>query len=111
LVASGAFLAIRKSVYREAPTAAGLEKIEKGTLDYLDKEVWSNLNTGVLEEYFEEKNRVESFSRSKYNWGKVFVGVLLGTIFAVITEYVGLKVGIAISGGWYIMYLLGAALK
>ena len=64
LVAAGAFLAVKKSVYREPPTAAGLEKIEKGTLDYLDKEVWSNLNTGVLEEYFEEKNRTESFSRS-----------------------------------------------
>ncbi|UCE37218.1 MAG: OPT/YSL family transporter [Thermoplasmata archaeon] len=104
-------MAVKKSVYREAPTAAGLEKIEKGTLDYMDKEVWSNLNTGVLEEYFEEKNRKESFSRSRFIWKKVAVGIILGTIFAVITTYVGLKVGIAISGGWYIMYLIGAALK
>jgi uncharacterized oligopeptide transporter (OPT) family protein len=104
-------LVVKQSAYREPPTAIGLEKIEKGTLDYMDKEVWSNLNTGVLEEYFEEKNRRESFSRSRYNWGKVFVGIILGTIFAVITAYVGLKVGIAISGGWYIMYLIGAALK
>jgi uncharacterized oligopeptide transporter (OPT) family protein len=104
-------LAVKKSVYREPPTAAGLEKIEKGTLDYMDKEVWSNLNTGVLEEYFEEKNRKDSFSRSRFVWRKVAVGIILGTIFAVITEYVGLKVGIAISGGWYIMYLMGAALK
>lgn len=102
---------VKKSVYREPPTAAGLEKIEKGTLDYMDKEVWSNLNTGVLEEYFEEKNRKESFNRSRFKWKKVLVGIVLGTIFAVITEYVGLKVGIAISGGWYIMYLIGAALK
>jgi uncharacterized oligopeptide transporter (OPT) family protein len=102
---------VKKSAYREAPTASGLEKIEKGTLDYMDKEVWSNLNTGVLEEYFEEKNRIESFSRSRFLWKKVLVGILLGTIFAVITIYVGLKVGIAISGGWYIMYLMGAALK
>lgn len=77
----------------------------------MDKEIWSNLNTGVLEEYFEEKNRNEGFSRSRFNWSKVLVGIFLGTIFAVITAYVGLKVGIAISGGWYIMYLLGAALK
>jgi uncharacterized oligopeptide transporter (OPT) family protein len=102
---------VKKSAYREAPTASGLEKIEKGTLDYMDKEVWSNLNTGVLEEYFEEKNRNEGFSRSRFDWGKVTVGIVLGTIFAVITAYVGLKVGIAISGGWYIMYLIGAALK
>jgi uncharacterized oligopeptide transporter (OPT) family protein len=104
-------LVVKKSAYREAPTAIGLEKIEKGTLDYMDKEVWSNLNTGVLEEYFEEKNRRESFGRSRFIWKKVAVGIVLGTIFAVITEYVGLKVGIAISGGWYIMYLIGAALK
>jgi uncharacterized oligopeptide transporter (OPT) family protein len=104
-------LVIKKSAYREAPTAIGLEKIEKGTLDYMDKEVWSNLNTGVLEEYFEEKNRSESFGRSRFIWKKVLVGIVLGTIFAIITEYVGLKVGIAISGGWYIMYLIGAALK
>lgn len=102
---------MKKSAYREAPTASGLEKIEKGTLDYMDKEVWSNLNTGVLEEYFEEKNRNEGFSRSRFDWGKVTLGIILGTIFAVITAYVGLKVGIAISGGWYIMYLIGAALK
>jgi uncharacterized oligopeptide transporter (OPT) family protein len=102
---------VKKSAYREPPTASGLEKIEKGTLDYMDKEVWSNLNTGILEEYFEEKNRKESFSRSRFDWGKVLVGIVMGTIFAVITAYVGLKVGIAISGGWYIMYLIGAALK
>ncbi|MEE9151966.1 MAG: hypothetical protein V3U20_09075, partial [Thermoplasmata archaeon] len=77
----------------------------------MDIEVWSNLNTGVLEEYFEEKNRRESFGRSRFVWKKVLVGIFLGTIFAVITAYVGLKVGIAISGGWYIMYLIGAALK
>jgi uncharacterized oligopeptide transporter (OPT) family protein len=104
-------LVVKKSAYREAPTASGLEKIEKGTLDYMDMEVWSNLNTGILEEYFEEKNRQESFSRSRFVWSKVVVGIVLGTIFAVITAYVGLKVGIAISGGWYIMYLIGAALK
>jgi uncharacterized oligopeptide transporter (OPT) family protein len=104
-------LVIKKSAYREPPTAIGLEKIEKGTLDYMDKEVWSNLNTGVLEEYFEEKNRGEGFSRSRFDWKKVLVGIALGTLFAIITAYVGLKEGIAISGGWYIMYLIGAALK
>ncbi len=104
-------MVIKKSAYREPVTASGLQKIETGTLDYMDMEVWSNLNTGVMEEYFEEKNRSESFSRSRFNWSKVAVGILMGTIFAVITAYVGLKVGIAISGGWYIMYLIGAALK
>ncbi len=104
-------MGVKESVYREPPTPEGLKKIEEGTLDYMETTVWSNLNTGVMEEYFEEKNRVESFKRSNYDWKKVIVGIVLGTIFAVITEYVGLKVGIAISGGWYIMYLMGMALK
>ncbi|RLF47595.1 MAG: hypothetical protein DRN20_05760 [Thermoplasmata archaeon] len=104
-------MTVKKFSYREAPTPEGLKKIENGTLDYLDLEVWSNLNTGVLEEYFEEKNRREAFQRSRFVWRKVIIGIALGTIFAVITEYVGLKVGIAISGGWYIMYLLGTALR
>jgi len=104
-------LPVKKSVYREPITATGLKKIENGTMEYLDLDVWPNLNTGVLEEYFEEKNREESFTRSMFDWKKVIVGIALGTLFAVITEFVGLKVGIAISGGWYVMYLIGAALK
>ncbi|MDG6220750.1 MAG: OPT/YSL family transporter [Candidatus Thermoplasmatota archaeon] len=102
---------IPKRTYRNPPSAEGLEKIEKGTLEYLDIEVWPNLNSGVMEEYFEEKNQVESFNIAQFSWSKVLIGILLGTLFAVITEYVGLKVGLAISGGWYIMYLLGAGAR
>ncbi|MCD6461687.1 MAG: OPT/YSL family transporter [Thermoplasmata archaeon] len=102
---------VKHSSYREPPSPEGLKKIEKGELNHLDLEVWSNLNTGVLEEYLEEKNRVESFEITKWNWRRVMLGIALGTLFAVITEYVGLKVGLAISGGWYIMYFIGAAAK
>ena len=102
-------MAIPKRAYRTPPSPEGLERIEKGELKHLDVEMWSNLNSGVLEEYLEEKNRVESFGITEWNWRRVLVGILLGTLFAVITEYVGLKVGLAISGGWYIIYLVGAA--
>ncbi len=102
---------VKHHSYREPPTAEGLEKIEKGELKHLDLEVWSNLNTGVLEEYLEEKNREESFHIAQWSWKKALLGIAMGTIFAVITEYVGLKVGLAISGGWYIMYFIGAAAK
>ena len=102
---------VKGSNYREAPTPAGLEKIEKGTLDYFDIETYSNMNTGVMEEYLDEKTRKEGFGKLKWNWGQIAVGMFIGTIFAVITEYVGLKVGMAISGGWYLAYLLGMALK
>jgi len=102
---------VKKSNYREPPTPSGLEKIEKGTLDYFDIETYSNLNTGVMEEYLDEKTRKEGFGKLKWNWGQVAIGMFIGTIFAVITEYVGLKVGMAISGGWYLAYLLGMALK
>lgn len=104
-------MAIKKYAYREPPTPQGLKAIEKNSLQWFDIEMFSNLNTGVLEQYLEEKNRVESFRMVKWNWKKVFVGIIIGTLFAVVTEYVGLKVGIAVSGGWYIAYLLGLALK
>ncbi len=85
--------------------------MEQGTLKYFDIEMFSNLNTGVLEQYLEEKNRVEGFIGKPFLWKRVIIGLVIGTIFAVITEYVGLKVGIAISGGWYIVYIIGLALK
>ena len=102
---------VRKYSYREPPTPQGLKGMEKGTLNRFDVEMFSNLNTGALEQYLEEKNRVEGFKGNPFRWKKVAVGVILGTFFAVCTMYVGLKVGIAISGGWYIIYLMGLALK
>ncbi|MDI6855763.1 MAG: OPT/YSL family transporter [Candidatus Thermoplasmatota archaeon] len=102
---------VRKYSYREAPTPQGLKGMEHGTLKHFDIEMFSNLNTGVLEQYLEEKNRVEGFIGKPFLWKRVIVGLVIGTIFAVITEYVGLKVGIAISGGWYIVYIIGLALR
>ncbi len=92
-------------------TPTGIEKVEKGTLNYFDLEVWSNLNTGTVEQYFEEKNRVEGFERSRFVWKRIVIGLVIGTMFAIITQYVGLKVGLAISGGWYIMALIGMAFR
>lgn len=102
---------VRKSSYRLPPTPKGIKAIEDGTLDYFDMDVWDNLNTGLLEEYLDEKNRRESFDRSKFDWVKVGIGIAIGTVFAIITQYVGLKVGIAISGSWYVAYLIGIWLK
>jgi len=102
---------VRRSAYRMPPTPAGIEAIEKGELDYFDLKVWDNLNTGLLEQYLDEKNRRESFERSIWDWRNVSIGVIIGTIFALITQYVGLKVGIAISGSWYVVYLIGVYLK
>ncbi|MEW6070447.1 MAG: OPT/YSL family transporter, partial [Candidatus Thermoplasmatota archaeon] len=102
---------VRKYSYREPPTPQGLKGMEHGTLKHFDIEMFSNLNTGVLEQYLEEKNRVEGFIGKPFIWKKVILGIVIGTIFAVITEYVGLKVGIAISGGWYIAYIIGLACR
>jgi uncharacterized oligopeptide transporter (OPT) family protein len=102
---------VRKYSYREPPTPQGLKMMEKGALEYFDIETFSNLNTGVLEQYLEEKSRVDGFKGNPFQWKKIAVGVILGTFFAVCTMYVGLKVGIAISGGWYIIYLMGLALR
>ena len=52
---------VQRSAYRQPVTAKGLKAIEDGTLTWLDDEMYNNLNTGVLEQYLEEKNIDESF--------------------------------------------------
>jgi putative OPT family oligopeptide transporter len=104
-------LAVRQPKYSEPPTPGGLEAIEKGTLQWFDTEMYGNLNTGVMEQYLEEKNRRESFARSTWNWPKVIVAIVVGTVFAAITEYVALKIGMGISAVMYIIYLSGMALR
>ncbi len=100
-----------KSVYRQPLTPEGIKKMEEGTLDYFDDEMWSNLNTGALEQYLNEKTRQEGFVRSKWKWRRVLFGVFIGVIFALINQYVGLKVGIIVAGNWYIVNLIGMYLK
>ncbi|MCH1422409.1 MAG: OPT/YSL family transporter, partial [Candidatus Poseidoniaceae archaeon] len=85
--------------------------IEKGTLTWLDDDMYNNLNTGVLEQYLEEKNLQESFEVSHWSTPKVFYGIAIGAVFSGVTAYIGLKLGLAISAAWYIAYLLGMALK
>ena len=48
-------MGVKKSAYRQPVTPEGLKAIEKGTLTWLDDEMYNNLNTGVLEQYLEEK--------------------------------------------------------
>jgi uncharacterized oligopeptide transporter (OPT) family protein len=100
-----------KSPYRQPLTPSGIKKMEEGTLDYFDDEMWSNLNTGALEQYLNEKTRVEGFQRSHWKWRRVIFGLFMGVIFALINQYVGLKVGIIVAGNWYIVNIIGMALK
>ena len=102
---------VSKSAYRQPVTPEGLKAIEAGTLTWLDDEMYNNLNTGVLEQYLEEKNLEESFEVSHWNTQKVFIGIAIGAVFSGVTAYIGLKLGLAISAAWYIAYLLGMALK
>ena len=102
---------VSKSAYRQPVTPEGLKAIEAGTLTWLDDEMYNNLNTGVLEQYLEEKNLEESFEVSHWNTPKVLIGIGIGAVFSGVTAYIGLKLGLAISAAWYIAYLLGMALK
>lgn len=102
---------VRKSAYRKPPTPEGLQKIEEGTLNWFDSEMFANFNTAVLEEYLEEKNRKDSFKASIWNWKYVIISIIIGCFFALVNQYVGLKVGMVVSGSWYIVYLLGLAWK
>ncbi len=97
---------VKKSVYRRPPTADGLKAIETDTLEWFSPELWRNMNTGVLEEYLEERNKENVWDYCPWRWWPVLFGIFMGSIFAVITEYVGLKVGIAIPGGGYVVYIL-----
>lgn len=102
---------VMKSPYRQPPTPDGLRAIENGTLDYFETEMYSNTNTGLLEQYLNEKSREDGFEVSKFRWKKVGIGIFLGCMFAIINQYTGLKVGLIVGGTWYISYLVGLALK
>ncbi len=104
-------MGVKRSAYRQPVTPEGLKAIENGTLTWLDDEMYNNLNTGVLEQYLEEKNLKESFEISHWDTQKVLIGIAIGAIFSGVTAYIGLKLGLAISAAWYIAYLLGMALK
>jgi putative OPT family oligopeptide transporter len=97
---------VKTSNYRRTPTPAGLEAIEKGQLTWLDTDSFANFNTGVLEEYLEEKNRGDGFDNAKFDWSKVGPSIAVGTLFAFIIQYVGLKVGIAVGAAWYVVFIL-----
>ena len=100
---------VPRSAYRQPVTPSGLESIENGTLSWLDDDMYNNLNTGVLEQYLEEKNLHESFEISHWDTKKVLIGILIGAIFSGVSAYIGLKIGITIAAGWYVAYLLGMA--
>lgn len=102
-------MGVKKSAYRQPVTPEGLKAIEEGSLTWLDDEMYNNLNTGVLEQYLEEKNLVDSFEISHWSTPKVLIGILIGAVFSGVTAYIGLKLGLAISAAWYIAYLLGMA--
>ena len=102
---------VRTSPYRQTPTPGGLKAIEKGTLDYFETEMYANFNTEVLEEYLEEKNRKDGFGSTKWKWNQMLLGLAIGIIFAIINQYVGLKVGMIVSGSWYVAYLAAMALR
>jgi len=93
-------------------TPSGLKTIEEGTLDYFSTEMYANLNTEVLEEYLDHRNRTESFRRSSFSWWKLLlVVVVVGLPFTVITQYIALKIGLVTGGAFYVSYLIGMALR
>jgi hypothetical protein len=100
---------VKKSIYRKPPTPDGLKKIEHDELEWFDPAVFANYNSGVLEQYFDERNIRKGFYRSKFVWKKVMIGILIGTSFALIDQYVGMKIGLITSGAWYTAYLVGLA--
>jgi uncharacterized oligopeptide transporter (OPT) family protein len=100
-----------ESRYRQPLTPVGIRKIEEGTLDYFDDDFWQNINTGALEQYFEEKVKVEGFQRSVWRWKSVILGIILGMVFAIFGVFLTLKLGMVVGGVWVIFYMIALALK
>ena len=61
-------MGVQKSAYRQPVTPEGLRAIEEGTLTWLDDEMYNNFNTGLLEQYLEEKNIEEGFRELRKHW-------------------------------------------
>jgi len=102
---------VRKSVYRQPLSPEGIKEMENEELDYFDTTMWANFTTGTLEQYFNEKARKDSFKRSHFNWKHVIYGISIGMMFAIINQYVGLKIGMIVSGAWYMVYLTALMFK
>lgn len=103
---------VRRSAYREPVTPEGIRGIEKRTLERFDDDMFANLNTGVLEQYLEDRNRTESFEISKFNLKKVLLMIILvGLPFTLITQFVVFQTGVMIGGAFYLIYIIGLALK
>lgn len=102
---------VKRSAYRQPVSAGALKGIEEGTLRWFDPDAYASLNSGVLEQYLDELNREHSFTRSRFVWWKVLLGISIGLVFTVITQYIGLKIGLVTGGAWYVTYLVGMALK
>lgn len=102
---------VRKSTYRQPMTPMGIEKIEKGSMEWFDPEMFMNFNTGALEQYLDEKNRKEGFDFKAWSWKWVLISIAIGALFAMVNQYVGLKVGMVVAGSWYMVYLLGMAAR
>lgn len=102
---------VRKSTYRQPMTPKGIEGVEKGTLRWFDPDMFVNFNTGALEQYLDQRNRVKAFKEKAWSWKWVLIAIVIGAIFAMVNQYVGLKVGMVVAGSWYMVYLLGMAFK
>lgn len=100
-----------KSVYKQPLTSEGLRNMEEGTLNYFDDEMYSNLNTGTLEQYLDERTRQVGFRNSIWRWKIVLYGMFLGLSFTIISLYLSLKLGFAVGGSGMIFYFTALAFK
>ncbi|MDI6707483.1 MAG: OPT/YSL family transporter [Candidatus Thermoplasmatota archaeon] len=101
---------MKKRYYRQTPSSKGLEDIERRALERYTPEFYANLNTGTLEQYFEERNEKE-IDKRELNWLNISIPLIVGSLFVLITSYIGLKIGMAVGGSWYLIYIIGIALR
>jgi uncharacterized oligopeptide transporter (OPT) family protein len=70
---------------------------------------WARLNTGTFEQALDARTRAAP--QRAWRRPSILAGVLIGLLFAVVNQYVGLRTGLIVFGSWYVVFLLGLALR
>jgi len=97
---------------QEAVTPGGLRSIEKGEMELYDKELYANINTGVLEQYLDEKGRTIDPSVSRFSLLKLMLMIfLVGVPFTFVTQYIALKFGLVLAALFYVAYLIALSMR
>ncbi|PKK86663.1 MAG: hypothetical protein CVT48_00090 [Thermoplasmata archaeon HGW-Thermoplasmata-1] len=102
-----------RSDYRRPVTEKCIREISEGTLSRYGETMYANLNSGLLEEYFDYENGLGEKGRSGGEWSlkSMIPAFIIGLLFVPISMFAGLKTGSMASGLFYVVYIVCILLK